>query len=201
MQSYPSLKKKLEDEETSLKPRQGHTSASSLDLRKVATSVQPVLLVDVPPQEESVVRDTGGLRRRYSAGNMRDAHSEESENEHKHDDTDDHDDNVFSMDDDTPSSEIVSELQAVKSVVPTYAQARQNWAERCYEIERSKRISHQSSQEGLGNIPAIVSEDQGSTRTEWFLLIENLTKNMIRPCVLDLKMGTRQYGYLSPHQN
>jgi inositol-hexakisphosphate 5-kinase len=60
-----------------------------------------------------------------------------------------------------------------------FATTGQSWAERCYARRRE-------------------SGEEMSTRTEWFLLIENLTKNMLRPCVLDLKMGTRQYGYGSP---
>jgi hypothetical protein len=130
--------------------RGGVNSASSLDLRKVATSAQRL--------DASPVLDDSTLRRRYSSGNMRALYSE---------------DEVFSMDD-VPQEE--KEKGKETKIVPSYAEARQNWAERCYVRSRREPIIE-------------------TTRTEWFLLIENLTKNMIRPCVLDLKMGTRQYGY------
>ncbi|KAI0552762.1 hypothetical protein F4679DRAFT_533813 [Xylaria curta] len=38
------------------------------------------------------------------------------------------------------------------------------------------------------------AQTQHHSRVEYFLLLEDLTAGMKRPCIMDLKMGTRQYG-------
>ncbi|EEY19644.1 inositol hexakisphosphate kinase [Verticillium alfalfae VaMs.102] len=38
------------------------------------------------------------------------------------------------------------------------------------------------------------TQGQSDSRAEFFLLLEDLTAGMKRPCIMDLKMGTRQYG-------
>ena len=150
--------------------KSGHTSP--LDLRKVATNAIPQKDVSEPE-----------LRRRYSSGNLfEQAHTSDTE-----------DNAPFPMDED--------EGKVKRSDVFTYEEARQNWAERCYNIERRKKgeakWQNAGSHDGRGPTSGNnVNREEPHTRTEWFLLIENLTKNMLRPCVLDLKMGTRQYGYL-----
>lgn len=38
------------------------------------------------------------------------------------------------------------------------------------------------------------AQTQQGSRVEYFLLLEDLTAGMKKPCIMDLKMGTRQYG-------
>jgi inositol-hexakisphosphate kinase len=58
---------------------------------------------------------------------------------------------------------------------------------------RLGRVRHPSPLEGPHH-PIRQESDDSVTRQNHFILMEDLTGRLKRPCVLDLKMGTRQYG-------
>ena len=62
------------------------------------------------------------------------------------------------------------------------------------ESPRLGRVRHHSPLEGHHCPIRHKESDDSVTRQNHFILMEDLTGRLKRPCVLDLKMGTRQYG-------
>lgn len=156
---------------------------------KDAEYIQQLLTTKSDPTEKHIIRrrhSGGGLRRRAkdvsgSRGNL-EFHEEETSPQSEQ--------GVFSLDIEgsnptinvsTPTSEIEMPSRITSGGAPPL------------QLQSAIRMNGipNSISSPRNPVQARVRPDE---RNEMFLILEDLTSGMRRPCVLDLKMGTRQYG-------
>ena len=116
----------------------------------------------------------------------------------------DREDEVFRMDDakpcspismSVPSSAMPRDLETAMTSPNGTRRQSNGFLDASQEIAlNSKGTSSKLGTEHLPLNPKDAQTQAPDQRVVYFLLLEDLTAGMGRPCVLDLKMGTRQYG-------
>ncbi|KAA8908319.1 hypothetical protein FN846DRAFT_1011024 [Sphaerosporella brunnea] len=148
--------------------------SSSTDLRSLAKGQLSAEGESLPgfstPDSEPAI--TPKLRRKTGRLSVSSAHEFEDDGYGG-----DREDEVFKMDEDH-QEEVKKEVK------------KGSWAERCMtRAASSPSVIHRDN-----NANTAFTDEPPKERVELFLLLEDLTAGMKSPCVLDLKMGTRQYG-------
>ncbi|KAK2592607.1 inositol polyphosphate kinase kcs1 [Conoideocrella luteorostrata] len=173
-----------------------------------ASSMKDITGTSAPePEILKAILNTGRRRRRYSAGGLRRRPEEVQESRgnlkyfEEADDADYKNGNDVSA---TKSPQDGGDAAGNKHTglkdVPDQQQTRVAPA----VVDVSQSIANSAAASALPSptaefekIPRPINPKEAKTqgdRVEYFLLMEDLTAGMKRPCMMDLKMGTRQYG-------
>lgn len=111
----------------------------------------------------------------------------------------DGEDDVFVMDEDrkpapqTPQKGVIQDLKAEAQALAGPSQEAPSTGTMLPASPTPKPMSSPGLYREPTN-PKEAAHTQPDERVQHFLLLEDLTAGMEKPCVLDLKMGTRQYG-------
>ncbi|KAI9787091.1 MAG: hypothetical protein M1839_003326 [Geoglossum umbratile] len=172
-------------------------------LSEIAHAGSPIPLVD--PNQNRQHRFANGLRKRNKVNSNQHGDLEFVEDDGYGGDKED---DIFNMDkEQAPSSMRLGstgsqpgreETQLEHSTYPAFVKGASISYERGVppplpaEFNARQPLVHSSAP-----LSPEQAQAQPDSRGELFLLLEDLTAGMKRPCVLDLKMGTRQYGLVA----